>query len=306
MRFSLDLGLNSDAQASIPFCVLYFLWRENEFLFSHKLIASASAIVLSGYCVSPAVAVENDLISNDVVQKIVEENTLSPASITNQKWIEANDEIDIQEVDEIQQTNEVVSEQAEILTTTGKRFAQVIDREDGRQIITLSPGDHDQEFRFNFEGAFLEEKDGYILVRPEQFEEPYQIIDPAWAQDTNGEKVDTHYEIVGDTLVQHVNASATGTPVVADPYIRDVYGWGKKTGQELVFTKDETSMVAIGASYCTGKVTGMGLGPWIVKGACAGASAVATHAANTGRCFTIRALGGKYSPNIVFPYATRC
>ncbi|MFW9098485.1 hypothetical protein ACOJAM_12720 [Corynebacterium striatum] len=113
------------------------------FFFSHKLIASASAIVLSGYCVSPAVAVENDLISNDVVQKIVEENTLSPASITNQKWIEANDEIDIQEVDEIQQTNEVVSEQAEILTTTGERFAQVIDREDGRQIITLSPGDHD-------------------------------------------------------------------------------------------------------------------------------------------------------------------
>ena len=39
------------------------------FFFSHKLIASASAIVLSGYCVSPAVAVENDLISNDVVQK---------------------------------------------------------------------------------------------------------------------------------------------------------------------------------------------------------------------------------------------
>ncbi len=32
---------------------------------------------------------------------------------------------------------------------------------------------------------------------------------------TKFSKPDTHYEIVGDTLVQHVNASATGTPVVA-------------------------------------------------------------------------------------------
>ncbi|MDO5032079.1 hypothetical protein [Corynebacterium sp.] len=177
---------------------------------------------------------------------------------------------------------------------------------DGKQIVTISPGESEQEFRFDFGGKFLEEKEGYILVRNEQFEDPYQIIDPAWAEDINGNKIETRYEIEGDTLVQHINASITGDLIVADPYIRDVYGWGKKIGQELVFSKDETSLAAIGTSYCAGKIRGAGLVSWIAKGACAGAAAVAAHATNTGRCLAIRALGGKYTPNIVFPYATRC
>ena len=98
-----------------------------------------------------------------------------------------------------------------------------------------------------------------------------------------------------------------GAPVVADPYIRDVYAWGVKIGQGLIFSKDETSLVALGSGYCAGKVRAAGLPGWLLKGACVGVGSVATHAANTGRCFAIRAVGPRYdAPNLAFPYATRC
>lgn len=144
------------------------------------------------------------------------------------------------------------------------------------------------------------------MVRSEKYGEPEKIIDPAWAEDIEGNPVETSFETDGDVLIQKIGKSPNGAVVIADPYIRDVHHNGKKIGQELVFSKDETSAVAMSASYCAGKVRGLGFAGWLTKGACAGAALVAGHATNTGRCFAIRAIGGKYSPNIVFPYATQC
>lgn len=148
----------------------------------------------------------------------------------------------------------------------------------GTQTVTVSPDEMAQEFRFSFAGSCLEMKDGYVLVRPDQFAEPEKIIDPAWAQDTAGNKVKTFFEVDGDTLIQHVDKSVNGVPVVA-----------------------------LGSGYCAGKVRAAGLSGWLLKGACVGVGSVATHAANTGRCVAIRAVGPRYdAPNLAFPYVIRC
>lgn len=149
---------------------------------------------------------------------------------------------------------------------------------DGTQIVTVSPGEMAQEFRFSFAASYVEMKNGYVLVWPDHFAEPEKIIDPAWAQDTAGNKVKTCFEVDGDALIQHVDKSVNGAPVVA-----------------------------LGSGYCAGKVRAAGLPGWLLKGACVGVGSVATHAANTGRCVAIRAVGPRYdAPNLAFPYVIRC
>lgn len=109
--------------------------------------------------------------------------------------------MDVQKIDNEKQFDRTISNQGEITIPSDGRLAQVIARGDGKQIVTLSSGKSEQEFRFKFGEAFLEDMGGYALVRDKKFEEPYQIIDPAWAQDAKGKKVVTRYEIEGDTLV---------------------------------------------------------------------------------------------------------
>ena len=49
------------------------------------------------------------------------------------------------------------------------------------------------------------------------------IIDPAWAKDANGEDIDTHYEVSGNTLTQVVDFDENSAfPIVADPTAKQV------------------------------------------------------------------------------------
>lgn len=272
--------------------------------FSKKGISILAASTLSVSFLAFAPSATATEIDDGLVDSIVAANTKSPSPSTGEKWVPNDGSLKINE-------GSLLPQQDSITTPAPSKNAgtktKLIEREDGNQLVSVSDGDAPLELSFEFSDSFLEKlPSGHILVRPAEGEEPSAYTEPAWAKDVDGNEVNTHFSIDGDKIIQHISSSPAGKPVISDPYIRDVHGWGKKIGQELVFSKDETSGIAIGTAYCAGKIAGVGLGSWVAKGACAGASAVAAHATNTGRCLTIRALGGKYSPNVVFPYATRC
>lgn len=88
--------------------------------------------------------------------------------------------------------------------------------------------------------------DGGVLVE----------VAPAWAIDANGVSLETHYEVVGNTLVQVIeHGTGTAYPVVADP--KYSVGWG----HYLHFNKAETRTLATQGWTATGLAT-----------ACAGAA----------------------------------
>lgn len=272
--------------------------------FLKKGISILAAFTLSVSFLTFAPSATATEIDSGLVDSIIATNTKSPSPSTGEKWVPNDGNLKINDKSLLPQqdsmTSTVPSKDEGIKT-------KLIQRKDGIQLVSISDGDAPLELSFEFSDSFLEKlPSGHILVRPAEGEEPSAYIEPAWAADVDGNEVNTYFSIDGDKIIQHISSSPAGKPVISDPYIRDVHGWGKKIGQELVFSKDETSGIAIGSAYCAGRVRGAGLATWLAKGACASAAAVASHATNTGRCLTIRALGGKYSPNIVFPYATRC
>ena len=182
---------------------------------SCSLPTSALSIALYVVYAVPAGADERSFISEKEVQTIVYENTSSPAAIVDQKWIDADNEIEIKNIELGLSEEVILPDQAGLPIVSEETLVRVIDREDGTQIATVSLGEVAQEFRFSFAGSYLEMKDGYVLVRPDQFAEPEKIIDPAWVQDTAGNEVNTFFEVDGDTLIQHVDKSVNGAPVVA-------------------------------------------------------------------------------------------
>lgn len=200
--------------------------------------------------------------------------------------------------------------QTPLSSLSDETVTKIITRDDGIQMVSVNDGDNPLDLAFQFPGSFLEKlPSGHILVRPAEGEEPTSYIDPAWAQDVTGNPVQTSFEVNGDKLIQHIASSPSSSQVVSDPYIRDVKAKnGRKIGQELVFSKDETSLIAVGGLPACIKYGSRG-GPVaaaIATVGCGGALMVASHATNTGRCLTIRALGAPDAPNVIFPYATRC
>lgn len=257
--------------------------------FSKKGISILAASTLSVSFLAFAPSATATEIDDGLVDSIVAANTKSPSPSTGEKWVPNDGSLKINE-------GSLLPQQDSITTPAPSKNAgtktKLIEREDGNQLVSVSDGDAPLELSFEFSDSFLEKlPSGHILVRPAEGEEPSAYTEPAWAKDVDGNEINTHFSIDGDKIIQHISSSPAGKPVISDPYIRDVHGWGKKIGQELVFSKDETSGIAIGTAYCAGKIAGVGLGSWVAKGACAGASAVAAHATNTGRCLTIRALG---------------
>lgn len=97
------------------------------------------------------------------------------------------------------------------------------------------------------------------------------LIYAPWAVDANGVKVPTSYELVGNTLTQHVDFSAPGIefPVVADPTI--YYFWW---GYGVKYTKSETAHIANSADQTAFQAVLCGVLPWPVSAACAGAWAI--------------------------------
>lgn len=100
------------------------------------------------------------------------------------------------------------------------------------------------EFAYTVGGGFVpaEAADGTFWAVGFDAQGDFQAysIGAAWAQDANGQAVDTHYEIRGNDLVQVVSPSAsTAYPVVADPtwqWYSAAYGAG--------FSKAETRNLA--------------------------------------------------------------
>ncbi|WP_435736934.1 DUF2599 domain-containing protein [Cellulosimicrobium sp. PMB13] len=72
-------------------------------------------------------------------------------------------------------------------------------------------------------GKLVDAGDGYFAILRADTT-PLAMIEPAWALDANGNNVNTHYEIEGNSLVQVVEHGAGTTyPVVADPAVVGKY-----------------------------------------------------------------------------------
>lgn len=98
-----------------------------------------------------------------------------------------------------------------------------------RALITISNDSppHEYDFDFNLQdgekivtaGEYLGKEydtgEAYVVDSNNQI---VSVIDPAWAKDANGNAVNTHYDVKGNTLIQVVDFDEnTAFPVVADP-----------------------------------------------------------------------------------------
>lgn len=101
-----------------------------------------------------------------------------------------------------------------------------------KELITIESCNAPREYEFDFdlpEGhalaldynvdieAISEYACGAVYILNE-FDIPVSYIEPAWAVDSKGEKIDTWYSIDGDTLIQVVDFSDESSfPILADP-----------------------------------------------------------------------------------------
>lgn len=230
-------------------------------------------------------------IDESALEKIVNENTVNPGYLGG-----------ILKFDETVVLGIGESSSVEVLSPPGEYTSgYVFERQDGLQVVSVHPEGGMSSSRFRFEGKeLLALPDGAVLVNSTDTGETEFYIDPAWAADVEGESIDSHFEIEGDTLVQVIGNSRSSTMVLADPYIRDVKRGGRKIGQELVFSKKETAAVASGGAVACARVAG-----WLAV-ACATAPAVASYALSQDNCLAIRALGSAQAPNLIFPVSARC
>lgn len=277
-----------------------------KFKLTRKLLTPLTSTALALSLLTHVPTASATEIDDLKLEEIIDSNTDSATNIIEEEWISHDGTI---EFDSISNSTGPELRNAQAPLQNEEITTKVIEREDGYQLVTVSEGAEALDLSFEFADSFLEElPSGHILVRPSEGEEPTAYIDPAWAQDADGNHIDTRFSIEGDTLVQHIAPSPVGTHVVSDPYIRDVRKNGRKIGQELVFTRDETSIISLSGLPACIRLAAKG-GPVstaIGTIGCGGALLIASHANNTGRCLTLRAIGSPYAPNLIFPYATSC
>lgn len=115
----------------------------------------------------------------------------------------------------------------------------------GRVLVTIENAEAPKEYSYDFDYP-----EGYSLIKDIEYDEGerhedinavyvvdenneiVEVLNPAWAKDPNGNTVETHYEINGNTLTQCVEFDEnTAFPVVADPefttykkYMRTISG----------------------------------------------------------------------------------
>ncbi len=96
------------------------------------------------------------------------------------------------------------------------------------QITTIisnpaAPTRYDYDFSIPEGGTIEQLGTGAVLIRDNAgfF---IAAVNPAWAKDTNGNSVPTHYEVEGRTLSQIVtHSSGMAYPIVADPWVGTLY-----------------------------------------------------------------------------------
>lgn len=92
----------------------------------------------------------------------------------------------------------------------GARQMYVLDSPEAKSSISFSAG--------NAGSSLVANPDGGISVLGAEGEEIATIGTP-WAVDAEGEDLDTHYKIDGNTITQHVDTADAAFPVTADPDI---------------------------------------------------------------------------------------
>lgn len=110
------------------------------------------------------------------------------------------------------------------VTYTARAFSNsVIASEQGVQMLTTIAGPNaPARYEYSIDvpaGGALKEVGGGAAAVFNEDGNPVVMILPAWAKDSNGLDVPTHYAVEGDKLVQYVDHPGPGIayPVVADP-----------------------------------------------------------------------------------------
>ncbi|WP_257160753.1 hypothetical protein [Corynebacterium cystitidis] len=192
------------------------------------------------------VAVPQSLALPQGVKKAVEENTDNATSVLGEGEILFDGTV---------RTKEQLNVAVELSTPKAGKQVQpevnVLERQDGVQMIATLDEESGNEIKYQLEGKEMILTDtGYVLVFDEIGQDPSYIIDPAWAQDSEGNEVATHYRVEGDTLIQSVELPQNGNEVYADPYYRNSVVWGNFPTSDLILTRAETATLAAGGGAC--------------------------------------------------------
>lgn len=185
-----------------------------------------------------------------------------------------------------------------------KDLAHIAQRtDDGAQLLSvLESSSSPNAISYDFPGRELQLlPDGAVaVVDPTGDGELVAYIDPPWAKDASGAAVQTHYEVAGSKLIQHVVATdETEYPVVADPSITN-----KWYGQQIRFSKTETRRIGVGAGACG--IVALGIPDAtiskIVAAACGSLALAAGAALGEGNCLAVNV----WSTGQKFPWYWDC
>lgn len=175
--------------------------------------------------------------------------------------------------------------------------------DDGGQVLAVQhePEVGELSYEYQFEGKFLEmSEDGVIIRDGGPTGEPVGLVEPAWALDAQGQDLPTAYEVVGDTLIQTVQADeSTSFPVVSDPKWA-TYWWGFSVD----FSKSETIAIAAGASGCAQVASSIpSKYSMLIRTLCTAVIAHAGIAKAQGKCVSARWL---IAGAMIYPWIRSC
>ena len=131
----------------------------------------------------------------------------------------------------------------------------------------------------------------------------FAFVKPAWAKDANGSSVATSFEVIGNTIVQHVQHVGAAYPVVADPAFQGDCGYITCTvrlDRAQTRNASDASWIITGfAAACSvlGGLTGLLCAAAIAPGAVALAVAAGRFYEN-GNC-----IGARFYLNVILPVA---
>lgn len=101
------------------------------------------------------------------------------------------------------------------LAVDGQGFGLTAELPKGSSSVTY-PGVVPEDFTITLKD------NGSAVVRDPEGRFASEIKSP-WARDAVGRSLPTHYEVMGTSLVQHVNTDGATFPVIADPWV--THGW---------------------------------------------------------------------------------
>lgn len=258
-------------------------------------IAVLSALLLVGSSGAVANAQEVQALSVQEVQEIATREANDPEPITGTASVSA---------DGIVQTSANLDVSVDTAAADESTVVTAFERGEDLQLVSIADDPSELEVSYTFEGKdLLDAGNGIVIVNSQETGETEYMIEPAWAVDANGDSVETSYSVDGSQLTQHINGNGAAYPIVADPYLRYIYNdSGRRTGQELVFNRNQTSYIANGsAGACI--LLGRSI-PGAI--ACAPVVIVAGHANSTGNCVALRSWGPGWGGTPPIPVSTRC